>query len=401
MEKDMQVNTSFEHDSEEKLRELVRGERISRRKFIAAAGSFLGLALLGSQIVDTRYNSGWLRRSLMTGLGLRKWKYKCENPYNFNLPFSPLEEYARIERKVLQELELDDGASMHSIERAVWIADHVADRVASRMLRETDTYDAAEAAEKTNRARYIAMIAEEMANVGLFYNEEGLLSRAFNPNLHEEGYNHVDCDLIAFMFMHAGQRHNVGMDPLLGPYHLYLTVDDNKSRNVFVLEPTEFRKVEISDSFINYAGRGIGKLFSTYERQREHGGIVADEEFEKAASLHCAVGPEMLRHGIEANILYSLDESAKQRDDLDLRIRIFNRLEDTISDGTSNYVLANNYVASALSVGKQCLEQGRTKEAENLLSHAEYGFKEYRPMLVYVGNLEKGINRLKHRLGQE
>ncbi|MBW2987110.1 hypothetical protein KY336_01040 [Candidatus Woesearchaeota archaeon] len=401
---DYSDDNKSDSELEEELERIEKEAKFrSRREFLKLMGfGAAGLGILGSGIMafDWGCGTGKLRRAILTGLGIREWKYECENPTNFKLPFSPLEEYARIEKDILKELGRNDGHSIACVDHAVKVADFIADNIAKRVLETVDTYDAAEAVSKFKRTDYIKMIADEMANAGLFYSEEGLLSRAFDPDLHQEGYFHADCDLIAFIMMHIGRRHNVGMHPLLGPYHLYLTVDSDKEDRCYIVEPTEFRKIEENGSYVNYAGRGIGEgFFSDYDRQKFHGGIVASKEMEEAALLHVPIeDPKILKDGITANILQSLYADAKREDNLDERIAIFNILERTVRDGTRNYVLANNYVITALDVAEDCLKHGRVDDASNLLTHAEYGFNEYKPMINQKGLLERNIREFKQKL---
>lgn len=317
---------------------------------------------------------------------------QIENPSHFPYPFSPWERYATLEEALLQEFNIPTDAFLRQSKRIIQTGDALADQVAETLLDQQHTRDIQKASQGMDRAEYMKTIAQKMTEAGLFYTEESLLTRSFDPRIHEKGQAHLDCDLIAYLMCHIGRKHDVEMYLIEGPLHAYLWVPIPGSKDQgYMIEPTEFRKIETRGSVMDLAGQGIGEyFFTTPERQREHGGIRTTPEFEKVAKLHAMVtDPKRIEDNILVNILTGLDQYAEQNQDLGLRLKLYKKMAAAVGRGTDSYLLVTNLFVNSLELATQTMDLQRFQEADYLLQWAEWIRTNKGTILIYEEPIEK------------
>jgi len=327
----------------------------------------------------------------------------------FPYSFSPFEEYARIEEETLNELKVSEKDIPRDYDRIIKIADDISDRVAIRILQSERKLSIDGVIDDFPKEEFMTMLAEEMANTGLITWPEQLLSRGFStdPQVQEEGMSHLDCDLLAYLMMHAGRRMGVDMYAVPGPIHMYFMVrakereeDPNKAHSYFVMEPTKFRRVERKGGWVNRGVKGIEEgFFSTFEKQRRHGGISATKRLEEAAQFHKRItDEERLRESMYANIIQGVWDEAERKDDYNLMTKTVNRMATKVVAGTTSYLIANNLIVDSLKLADKTWNLGDRSGARTLLKNAIFTFKEYEPMVIQVGRIERKIAELKSRM---
>lgn len=357
-----------------KLEQLKKQPAGQRKRLASATAAFAALLSLAAAYgIDARISNGYYRRSAMDAIGFRKFKLQVEKPSEFPYPFSPWERYAQLEERLLDELKIPETDIPRQTGRIIAAANEIADRVAKRALKAMDTYDVADVSETATKDSLMRVIADEIARAGIFYSEESLLSNSFNPRMHEKGKSHLDCDLLAYLMCHIGRRLNLPMYVVSGPVHAYLFVVTDADKNLgYVIEPTQFRRIEEGEGYVNFAGRGIGdKFFSSFEQQRKDAPVRATARFEEAAGLHIPIrDTRLLEDAMAANILAGLISHADTKGDMDMKIRIYNRLFNIARKGTDCYLVTSNAFTMSLNLAQECIGKKRYCDAETLLKNA-------------------------------
>jgi hypothetical protein len=186
------------------------------------------------------------------------------------------------------------------------------------------------------------------------------------------------------------------MEAVSGPLHKYLSVDSLESGKCWVIEPTEFRRIEVTRRgnyvYRNLAGKGIGdNFFSTWDRQRQHGGISAKKDFEEAAHLHSSIRDiKELEDGMKANILSGLMDYAEEKDDLNLKVKIYNKLAELVNSGTKSYLAINNAFSEGLALSEECSKAGMHRVAHILVDYVK-GIRAKKGNLIINGEPVEGI----------
>ena len=255
--------------------------------------------------------------------------------------------------------------------RAAAFADEIAEDVGWRMLLETGAPDIAEAERglwQDRPERVPLWIAEALRDRGVFYFPESLLSRSFDPDLHEgEGEIHLDCDQLAHLFVHVAWRLDLDMRQVQSPFHMYVSwrPPQGVSAEPLTVETTNFRRVDIRGRRVDYLGQGIGDDFiidADYHRSGRSG-VRASPDLIAAAGLYEPASARDVSDAIIANVLVGVHE----------RDPAFNvRAEaETRLDGTRSYVLVSNLYRWTLTDARAALSDMDARGALALARSAE------------------------------
>lgn len=211
---------------------------------------------------------------------------------DYPLPGSPLAWYAAYEAQFLPLQE----------EAVLSLGDAIARDVAWELANAAGTGDlaAAERAlwEAGREREIIGWIARELRDRGVFYHEESLLSRSFDPTLHRvPGAVHLDCDQLVWMMLHVGRALDLGFYAVPAPFHAYLTYapPTGLDRPALTVETTAFRDPETGE-----AGDG---LFVAPDHYREgRNGAWATEELSAAAGFFEPMDEAWIRDAIASEV---------------------------------------------------------------------------------------------------
>jgi len=211
-------------------------------------------------------------------------------------------------------------------------------------------------------------IAYEIADEGIFYSEESLLSESFDPKLHEPGRATLDCDLLTNLMGHVLRNLDVETYFVPGPAHLYFTVESGDGETVFVMEPTKFRKVIVRGNSINMAGNGIDDgFFSDWETQKKHGGLVAHPKYAERVGLHKEIVDEQfLRESMLSNILAGVSRKVKDKDQKE---KLYEMAWQLAQDAV-NYNLAKNTYTFCVEAGESAVKDGEYQKAMTAFQRA-------------------------------
>ncbi|VVB73779.1 Uncharacterised protein [uncultured archaeon] len=382
--------------SQEQKSQEQKGRPFTKKQKVLAAAAltgFLGLSLATGYVVDSSRNAGYYRRSALDSVGFRHFKLQVDSPSKFPYQFSPWERYAQIEEGLLAEFNIPEAKIPRQTKRIISVANWISDNVAKRMLQAMDTYEVGDVSKVATSESLMNVIADEMANAGIFYARESFLSNSFNPKLHEkEDLIHLDCKLLTYLMCHIGRRLDLRTYIVDGPSHMYLFVESNQEKGTgYVIEPTQFRRIEETEDAINYAGKGIGDgFFTTFEKQKVHAGIVATERFIKAANLHFTLtDTRMIEDDMRANIIVGLLDYAKKEDDIGLKVRIYNRMFRMAQEGSGSYLVISNAFTTSLGLAEECVEKKRYPDAETLLKNAVWIRRERDELIVSKEPIEE------------
>lgn len=252
---------------------------------------------------------------------------------DFAYPQSPFLEYLSYEAGFV---DFDTG-------RAARFADEIAEDVGWRMLLETgeaNVQTAERALWTAGDAQKVPLwIAEALRDRGVFYYPESLLSRSFDPDLHDGvGEIHLDCDQLAHLFVHVAWRLDLDMRQVQSPFHMYLTwlPPEGVQAEALTVETTNFRRVDIQGKRVDFMGEGIGDDFfidADYHASGRSGTWAAPELIE-AAGLYQPATSRDVSDAIVANVLVGLrgqDPSVPVRREAEAHL-----------EGTRSYVLVSN-----------------------------------------------------------
>ena len=399
-----------------------RTDRRGCLKTMFGIGALAGVALVDETCNDGRIRIGtlaWLVEQAMA-LGERISPTPIlyvKNPKNFPYSFSPWEKYASLEEELLNRLNLPESEFPRQTARIIQTANDVSDRVARRIIKDLKTPDAVQGAQTATKDILLQLIAEEMRKEKFFYSGEDLLANAFNPALHiDNGFKHLDCDLLSYFITHVCRRLDISAHIIYGPMHVYLEVPcgDEKS---YIIESTEFRNIEntldrLGKVVINLAGNRLGDdFFSTWAKQKTHGDILVSPEFEKAAGFHTpALDEQLIEDDMCGNIILGMMKYARdKKKDIRLELEIYNKAcIPLIQHDTKSYIFLSNFWQYSISLAeaylKRSAEFGKQSEeiAETLLTNAVYARKKAGVLIttkdpvetIYLGRLRLLQNKM-------
>ena len=282
----------------------------------------------------------------------------------------------------LEYLEVEGRFVEFDASRASRFADEVAEDVGWRMLLETGAPDISEAERAIwgDRPERVPLwIAEALRDRGAFYSPESLLSRSFDPALHDgEGEIHLDCDQLAHLFVHVAWRLDLDMRQVQSPFHMYLTwlPPQGVSAEPLTVETTNFRRVDIHGNRVDFLGQGIGEDFIIDADYHSSGrsGTWASPDLVEAAGLYEPATARDVLDAIIANVLVGVH----QRDPaFDVRSEASEHL-----DGTRSYVLVSNLYAWTLVDARAALSDMDARRALGLAREAEAVRLEHPDLLL-------------------
>jgi hypothetical protein len=244
-----------------------------------------------------------------------------------------------------------------NVEEIGAFADGVAEEVGWRMMVWTGERDV-EAAERalwaSGEADRIPMwIAHGLRERDVFYHQESLLSRSFDPALHDGDEVHLDCDLLVHLFAHVAWRLDLGFQEMAAPMHVYLSYAPPQGVDgaALTVESTSFRHIDIDGNRIDFMGEGVGEDFFVPADWYATGknGTWASDDLMKAAQLYQPMDDRAVQDSILANVLAGLDER---------HITAPTRAEATANlDGTRSYVLVSNVWNQIVKEGQEALDR--------------------------------------------
>src|SRR3989338_100201 len=352
---------------------------VSRRTFTKVLLGGVAATTVIGKAADWWFNNSRGTRDLADLVGIHQYKLVVDNPTQFPYSFSPWTKYVEFESAMIDEFNLPEKDFPRIKKYIMHVGDEISDKVARRILATKNTYDIADVIREFPRDKLMIMMAEEIAKKGIFYSPESLLTNSFNSDLHEDkNAAHLDCDLLSYLMCHIGRRLDVPIYVVQGPYHLYLWVPTSDEKG-YVIEPTEFREdvrdfdTRTGKSEMKYVGVSPG-FFSDWERQKQHGGIIADERFQKAAKLHVPMKNEQfIVDDIIGNIVPAIIEYADEKNDLDLKLKAHSKTLDLVIHGTESYIVANNVFNSTLQFAREVIYSSQgNPEKERALGTARW-----------------------------
>jgi hypothetical protein len=236
-------------------------------------------------------------------------------------------------------------------------ADGIAEEVGWRMMVWTGERDVV-AAERALWARGEAdripmWIAHGLRERDVFYHQESLLSRSFDPTLHDGDEVHLDCDLLVHLFEHVAWRLDLDFREMAAPMHVYLSYapPEGVEGAALTVEATSFRRIDIDGNHIDFMGEGVGEDFFVPADWYATGknGTWASDDLMKAAQLYQPQDDRAVQDSILANVLAGLDER---------HVDAPTRAEATANlDGTRSYVLVSNVWSQIVKEGQEALDR--------------------------------------------
>ncbi|MCB9793691.1 MAG: hypothetical protein H6741_13295 [Alphaproteobacteria bacterium] len=224
----------------------------------------LALLGLGAGIWAWPYFTGWRAyperwsEAVSAGVDLNAVQLTGAARLDYSYSFSPLSRQLDEEARWLDA----DVAPIRAF------GDRVAEEVAWEMLYRTGlpTVDAAEAKlwEQGRQKEIPELIAGRLRLETVIYGEEELYSRGFDPEANAGDFVHLDCDLIAHVFLHVGQALDLDIREMNSPLHAFLAYGPpgERAEDFLYIEPTEFRsRIEHPDGSYDLRGWDLGELF--------------------------------------------------------------------------------------------------------------------------------------------
>ena len=235
--------------------------------------------------------------ALLAGVNLSEVTLFTSDHQRYSYSFSPIEAYLEYEKRFLP---VDD-------ELVRLLVDGIAEEVGWRMLLATgeESPRAAEAAlwARGEGRKIPEWIAEELAQVGVIYAQETLLSRSVDPALHEGALYHMDCDLLSHVFLHTGYRLDLDFREVNSPLHTYLFYGGPGGDELYI-EPTAFRQTTIRDGMVEVGRIGIAPgFFIRKDYHRQSGQVRASPELVEAAGFYQISTERDMRDSIVAEVM--------------------------------------------------------------------------------------------------
>lgn len=385
-------------------------EKITRRnalrgigKLLAGIGATTGLIGSIAGAIDHKDNEGHYRVALEDKLGLLTTVAKDPET---EIPYSAFEKYAELEEKLLDLCHVSEDSFPRPRKKATKVADRIADKVAKRVLGNSLSLDIKKATAKFDRTRYMTILAEEIAREGIFYHGEELLSNSFNEKKHEPGQKHLDCDLLTYLMMHVGRKHNINMRFVPAPFHTYLAVESAEQKNAYhIIEATAFKDLVKQLKTPHYKRSSLydSGFFTTMDDQVRHqkNNFGVNPEFAKLARHNeLLADTDFLEANMEANILSGIGDYAERTDDRELQETVVTIGASKLEDKSKKYwspTLAHNIYVEALDLSNRYISDGNLKGAKALFDIG-LRVRKANPKVVAPAPGEKELScKLKYR----
>lgn len=325
--------------------------RPSRRRATAAALSVVTLGLAGPAWVGAdpagAERVGLQARLYASGLTPAHAESFVGSRTDYGYDGSPWLHYAAYEARWTPV----DGLAVRAF------ADGIAEQVGWRLLVATGETDVGRA-ERVLWARGEAdrlplWIAHALRQRDVFYHRESLLSRAFDPALHDGAQIHLDCDLLVHLFAHVAWRLDLDFREVGAPVHTYLAYQPPQGVDgpTLTVETTSFRHIDVDGARVDYLGKGLGDDFFVAADWHASGksGTWASDDLVAAAGLYQPQDQRAVTDGVVANVLAGLEQhhiAAPLQDEARARL-----------DGTRSYVLVSNLWEQLIEEGQAALDQ--------------------------------------------
>ena len=225
------------------------------------------VALVGLGVYAWPYYQAWQKRpdlwadAVSAGVDINEAVLSPPDRHDYAHDFSPVELHLEVEAEVLGA----DGS------KAQALADRVAEEATWSLLIAGRSSDIREAELNLWRAGRQKVVMEEIARqlrlAHVIYGVEETYFWGLNPEANAGNFFHLDCDLIAHVFLHAAFRMDLDVREHNAPLHVYLSYGPPKGAlgERLTVEPTEFRSTFQRDGVLDLRGQELGLGFFVSE----------------------------------------------------------------------------------------------------------------------------------------
>lgn len=290
---------------------------------------------------------------------------------------SPLRWYVETERRFAPV----------DVEQAVAFGDDIARDVAWALSAETGTAEA-NVAERAlwsaGKAKLLPeWIAAALRRRGVFYHEESLFSRSFDPKLHlVPGAVHMDCDQLVYVFLHVASKLDLAMVAMPAPMHLYLRYSPpaglvGAAAEPLTVETTQFRPLQPRGDDGNGGDleRTDAHFFIDADfHRRGEGGTWASRDLAEAANLFAPATERDLRDAIAANVLVGVRAAGLPVD--------FIAASEAHLEGTRDITLVANLYGERVKLAQAALEADEREQAQAHALAARELRRRFGPLVV-------------------
>ncbi len=299
----------------------------------------------------------------------------------YTYSFSPIDAYLAYEGRFLTV----------DAELVGLLVDGIAEDVGWRMLLATGAEDTVSAEARLwarGEGRQIPeWIAESLAEAGVIYAQETLLSRSVDPALHDTVLYHLDCDLISHVFLHVGYRLDLDLREINSPLHTYLYYAGPEGEPLYI-EPTAFRQTRVRDGMVEVGRIGVGPGFfirEDYHQQR--GSVRASPELIAAAGFYELATERDIRDGIVSEVMVGLSGLARREGDQERLEAVGVELSANL-EGTRDPNLVSNLFLHHLHQGEAALAAGDLLRAQESVDAARRIRANHDALLVHSEPME-------------
>jgi hypothetical protein len=284
------------------------------------------------------------------------------------------------------------------------LADAVAREVAWEMAAAAGTGDIAAAErwfwEQGRQEEILGWAARALRERGVFYHEEALLSRSFDPALHRvPGTVHLDCDQLVWTMAHVARALDLDVRPVPAAFHAYVVYGppDGVDADPLTVETTAFR---------DEAGAALGEGFYVpadhYRRGRN--GTWASPELADRAGYYEPMSESWIHDAIVSEVTRGVgdaDPAAPVRAEMAARIadardpnlvtnywlRLCDDAEAALERGDAAAAKADALEAARVRSEKGVLVSTATRREDVLLGRALWRSGDRGGALAAIGGL--------------
>lgn len=305
---------------------------MSRRQWLAVATAVVGTGAVAAFKGDEIWN--WVQAEVLEVPAAIREQYRDPNmttdiiiPREGRYPYSEstLIAYAAEEMRMFPDRE---GAAV-----AVTIATNIANRVAEQtrelIQKKVDKDSPTGSGEKVTHkqalnklaetpegmSEYVKLIGRELIRSGCYYKIEGSLDSAVDEDRHNSAKFHLDCDLLCHVALHCASRHDMPLQGMRAPQHMYI---GSPAFGAFAVEMTAFRGERVNrvnglrNETITALGEGFltsqGAMMNHFSRR------VSREETERLGYF-TSLTMDSMREGAVGNLLVELLTEGLQKKD--------------------------------------------------------------------------------------